>query len=133
MIAFVAGLEISNSTFSANKADNAGGGAFISASKATIDRSTFSGNSAGGTGGGIHWIQSGGRRATNDPEDLGSAAVIEVPVPALVITRSAIHENSAVGSGGGIYWNTDLTAQDCRQHGERQYGGRQRRRYRTLL
>ena len=79
-------LTVTNSTFTGNNADVAGGGIVNAGGSVTVANSTFSGNSAGAIGGG------------------GSGGGIFNASGSLTVTNSTFTGNSAVnGYGGGIH------------------------------
>ena len=109
-------LTVTNCTLSGNLFTGFGGGISNSAynhdATLTVTNSTIDGNSSGKEGGGIFNFASGGDAT-------------------LTITNSTISGNSA-SDGGGIDNEADnatiATADDHRQHSERQLGKRRRRR-----
>ena len=103
---------VSNSTFSANMAQNGGA---IDSTKGpfTVTSSTFTTNQAAGGGGAIDATGtlsvSGGSFAQNSADKGGALAVVGT----LSVSGATITDNSATGPGGGIYGDGNLTVNNA--------------------
>ena len=117
-------LSIADSSFSANSANNDGGGLYVGEADGpvTISTSTFADNSAGDDGGGLVWYDSFGaftlRNSTlsgNTADSTGGGLYLaypQAPEATAAILNSTISGNSAGENGGGItttsYYGVDI-------------------------